>query len=83
MEVQISLKRSEPLAELKTERRGRRLRRSLSHPHARHHHDDVRHEVKALRKMMKTLAAEQHDLQKQMVVLTLEAQRPVRFSRPF
>ena len=50
--------------ELKTERRGRRLRRSLSHPRARHQHDDVRHEVKALCKMIKTLADEQHDLQK-------------------
>ena len=37
----------------------------------RHHHDrQLKHEVHTLRKMVKTLASEQHDLQKQMVLLS-------------
>ena len=36
----------------------------------RHHHKDLKHEVLALRKLVKTLAGEQHDLQRQMVALS-------------
>jgi len=36
----------------------------------RHHRSELKHEVHTLRKMVKTLAGEQHDLQKQMVLLS-------------
>nr|SVE74068.1 EOG090X02LG [Daphnia barbata] len=36
----------------------------------RHHRAELKHEVHTLRKMVKTLASEQHDLQKQMVLLS-------------
>lgn len=36
----------------------------------RHHRRPLKHEVHTLRKMVKTLASEQHDLQKQMVLLS-------------
>ena len=36
----------------------------------RHHRSELKHEVHTLRKMVKTLAGEQHDLQRQMVLLS-------------
>nr|CAG4643071.1 EOG090X02LG [Ilyocryptus agilis] len=38
--------------------------------HIRHGRKDLKHEVQVLRKMVKTLANEQHDLQRQMILLS-------------
>jgi chromosome segregation ATPase len=40
------------------------------HHRIRHHRSELKHQVHTLRKMVKTLAGEQHDLQKQMVLLS-------------
>lgn len=40
------------------------------HHRVRHHRSELKHEVHTLRKMVKTLAGEQHDLQRQMVLLS-------------
>nr|CAG4647735.1 EOG090X02LG [Moina brachiata]SVE92897.1 EOG090X02LG [Moina brachiata] len=81
LEVQLSHKMmadtTEPIAPLKTKKNERKVR-SLSDAAAtpddahrvRHAHKHVKHEVLALRKLVKTLAAEQHDLQRQMVALS-------------
>lgn len=40
------------------------------HHRIRHHRSELKHQVHTLRKMVKTLAGEQYDLQKQMVLLS-------------
>lgn len=40
------------------------------HHRIRHHRSELKHQIHSLRKMVKTLAGEQHDLQKQMVLLS-------------
>ena len=69
---------------LKTKKNQRRKTRSViddemdvdqvttppSRHRVRHHRSELKHEVHTLRKMVKTLAGEQHDLQRQMVVLS-------------
>lgn len=70
--LETSLRSREPSVELS--RRGRQRRSMSSNEHATRHgrrqDDSLHRETRTLRKMVKTLAAEQHDLQAQMLVLS-------------
>ena len=66
--------------QLKTKKNQRKTRSVLPEEEAeedennnnnmRHHRQEMKHQVQTLKKMVKTLASEQHDLQRQMIVLS-------------
>lgn len=83
LELQLSHKmlanQPEEMVVLKTKKNQRRHARSveeedvnqLATPHkVRHHRRELKHQVHTLKKMVRTLASEQHDLQKQMILLS-------------
>ena len=79
LEVELARRAQEEepsVAGLKTRKNQRKIRSLPDEDNqvrkVRHHgsNKDVKHQVDTLRKMVKTLAGEQHDLQKQMVLLS-------------
>nr|CAG4641528.1 EOG090X02LG [Eurycercus lamellatus] len=80
LEVELSRKLSYSVDEepsvvgLRTRKNQRQIRSLPEAEHKIRHHrnerQDMKHQLDTLRKMVKTLAGEQHDLQKQMVVLS-------------